>query len=59
MSDMLSLLDHLKAMPRNLTELAKSKIFPLGYWGWAHDFQTCPTGDRHCCHYRWERVKKS
>jgi len=33
----------------------RSKIFRRGHWEWEHEFKTCPTGDRHCMHYRWVR----
>jgi len=40
---------------RYLLETLKSKLWPRGEWTWLHEFKTCPSGERHCPHYRWKR----
>ena len=40
-------------MIRNLIEGIKCRLNPQGHWEWLHEFKTCPSGNRHCQHYRW------
>jgi hypothetical protein len=44
---------------RGAYETVRHQIWPDGHWEWAHEFKTCPTGDRHCPHYYWVRDKES
>jgi hypothetical protein len=43
----------------NTVEAVKAKLYPNGEWTWLHNFKTCPTGDRHCPHYRWKRNERN
>jgi hypothetical protein len=43
---------------RTWYETARCQLWTCGHWEWEHEFKTCPTGDRHCQHYRWVRDKE-